>query len=211
MKLTNTLLIVSGFLFALNGYSRHAAVYSYGRISPGLPPQLSLSDVISRPIGMVIPTPYQWHISYPGVLKLSELTRNIHAPNPIAQAHWGQMAHRVTQGDSLYRIAETYYGDVKYWRVIVQENQADLPADNQVKVDQLIYLPIAPTPKNRQKATPPTHLPDYYITNKGDTLYSIAQKITGDGNQYKKILNANRKQLQNPGKLAPGLMLKIRR
>ncbi len=209
MKLTYSLLITLGFLIILSGCPPyHHQARPYRPIAPRPVPikQHSLADATPRSVGTVIPSKDHWHTPLPGVLELSELNRNIHAPSQVPLAHWGQMAHRVTKGDSLYKIATTYYGHAKYWQVIYQTNKADLPTDKQVKVGQLIYLPTYPG----KNPTQPKHLPNYYIVNNGDTLHSIAKKITGDPSQYRKILNANRKQLPNASKLSSGTMLTIK-
>ena len=44
----------------------------------------------------------------------------------------------------------------------------------------------------------------------GDTLWKIAAKIYGDGNQWKKIYEDNRDILTDPNKIYAGQVLKIR-
>ncbi|MHA1565837.1 MAG: LysM peptidoglycan-binding domain-containing protein, partial [Alphaproteobacteria bacterium] len=36
---------------------------------------------------------------------------------------WGNMLHRMRRGDTLYHLARSYYGDAKYWRLILAENR----------------------------------------------------------------------------------------
>lgn len=48
-----------------------------------------------------------------------------------------------------------------------------------------------------------------YVVKKGDTLSSIAKKMYGSENQYRKILNANRKTIKDPNKLRVGQKLII--
>ncbi len=48
-----------------------------------------------------------------------------------------------------------------------------------------------------------------HTVESGDTLWAIAEKYYGDGNQYPKIFGANRDQLDNPDLIHPGQELKI--
>ncbi|MFO0838697.1 MAG: LysM peptidoglycan-binding domain-containing protein [Phycisphaerae bacterium] len=48
-----------------------------------------------------------------------------------------------------------------------------------------------------------------YTVQKGDTLSSIAKKMYGDGNQWKKIYEANRGTVKSPRQLRPGTRLAI--
>jgi nucleoid-associated protein YgaU len=48
-----------------------------------------------------------------------------------------------------------------------------------------------------------------YTVQAGDTLSRIAQRFYGDANQYRRIFDANRDQLQDPDLIKPGQELKI--
>lgn len=48
-----------------------------------------------------------------------------------------------------------------------------------------------------------------YVVVKGDTLWAIAKKYYGSGNQYNKIYNANRDKIKNPNLIYPGQKLVI--
>lgn len=48
-----------------------------------------------------------------------------------------------------------------------------------------------------------------YTVKSGDTLSKIAKEMLGDSNAYMEIFNANRDQLNDPGKIKPGQTLKI--
>ncbi|GAA0245870.1 LysM peptidoglycan-binding domain-containing protein [Rhodanobacter caeni] len=50
---------------------------------------------------------------------------------------------------------------------------------------------------------------DIHAVVAGETLSSIAQQVYGDGGAWERIYAANRDQLTEPDKLAPGQMLKI--
>jgi uncharacterized protein YidB (DUF937 family) len=57
-------------------------------------------------------------------------------------------------------------------------------------------------------ATPPPAAKTYTVAP-GDSLSKIAKKVYGDGNQWKKIFEANRDQIKNPDLIHPGQVLKI--
>jgi uncharacterized protein YidB (DUF937 family) len=48
-----------------------------------------------------------------------------------------------------------------------------------------------------------------YTVAAGDSLSRIAKKLYGNGNQWQKIFDANRDQLENPDLIHPGQILKI--
>jgi nucleoid-associated protein YgaU len=65
------------------------------------------------------------------------------------------------------------------------------------------------------KATPtPTPAPaappdEVYTVVAGDSLSKIAKRVYGDANQWRRIFEANRDQIQNPDLIHPGQKLKI--
>ena len=48
-----------------------------------------------------------------------------------------------------------------------------------------------------------------YTVEAGDSLWAIAQRFYGDGNQWSRIYEANRDQLDNPDTIQPGQVLRI--
>lgn len=44
----------------------------------------------------------------------------------------------------------------------------------------------------------------YYVIEKGDTLWAIAKKFLGSGNRYPEIFEANREVILDPDKIFPG-------
>lgn len=48
-----------------------------------------------------------------------------------------------------------------------------------------------------------------HIVQSGDTLWAIAKKYYGNGNQYSKIVNANKDKIKNPNLIYPGQKLVI--
>ena len=48
-----------------------------------------------------------------------------------------------------------------------------------------------------------------YTVRKGDSLSRIAKEIYGDANEWRKIFEANRDQIEDPDMIEPGQKLKI--
>jgi nucleoid-associated protein YgaU len=48
-----------------------------------------------------------------------------------------------------------------------------------------------------------------YTVRKGDTLSSIAARVYGDANAWRRIFDANRDRLPNPNRITPGVRLRI--
>ena len=70
---------------------------------------------------------------------------------------------------------------------------------SQVKADEL----TAPEP------TPEEEQVEYYIIEKGDTLWAIAEKFLGNGSKYTEIFEANREVIQDPDKIFVGQQIRI--
>ena len=61
-------------------------------------------------------------------------------------------------------------------------------------------------PKPAAPAAPPEQI---YTVVAGDSLSKIAKRLYGDANQWRRIFEANRDQIQNPDLIKPGQKLKI--
>jgi nucleoid-associated protein YgaU len=69
--------------------------------------------------------------------------------------------------------------------------------------------PATPSPTSARAADAPPAAPRTYTVVAGDSLSKIAKKFYGDGNQWKKIFEANRDTVKNPDLIHPGQVLKI--
>ncbi|MBX2849318.1 MAG: peptidoglycan-binding protein LysM [Acidiferrobacterales bacterium] len=49
----------------------------------------------------------------------------------------------------------------------------------------------------------------YYVIEKGDTLWGIAAKTMGNGAKYTEIFEANKEVIQDPDKIFPGQKIRI--
>ena len=50
---------------------------------------------------------------------------------------------------------------------------------------------------------------EYYVIEKGDTLWAIATKYLGSGNRYPEIFEANREVIKDPDLIYPGQKIRI--
>lgn len=80
--------------------------------------------------------------------------------------------------------------------VVTQEPTAAAPVVAVAKKEE-------PAPTVNPKSTG-TH-----VVQPGDTLWAIAKKYYGNGNQYTKIFNANKDKIKNPNLIYPGQQLVI--
>ena len=70
--------------------------------------------------------------------------------------------------------------------------------------------PAAPQPAPPKPTAAPTPAaPRTYTVVAGDSLSKIAKKFYGDGNQWRRIFEANRDTVKNPDLIRPGQVLKI--
>jgi nucleoid-associated protein YgaU len=50
---------------------------------------------------------------------------------------------------------------------------------------------------------------EYYVIQKGDTLWAIAKQHLGNGNKYTEIFDANREVIKDPDLIYPGQKIRI--
>lgn len=94
--------------------------------------------------------------------------------------------YKVAAGESLSLIANKIYGSFDYWPVLARVNNISNP--DLIYVDSEITLPAkteADKLKSEMTATS-------YEVAEGDTLFTIAEKMYGDGSRWVVIDRANR-------------------
>jgi nucleoid-associated protein YgaU len=112
-------------------------------------------------------------------------------PTPGAYYH-------VESGDSLTSIAQRAYGDGSQWQAIYKVNEAEIgPDPNLLQSDQVLFIPL------KQPGTT-------YTVRPGDSLSAIAERFYHNGNQWRKIYEANRETIgPDPNVIRPGTVLTI--
>ena len=173
-----------------------------------VPGKQSLGDAPYRTLASLLP-PH-------GRRRVADAYELAPAPKPkrpgvvlVDRRYWGYMIHRVRSGDSLFLLARQYYGQEQYWKEIVAQNRRAINAQRQIRVGQLLYLPLSPLTKGEQVYRRPGRLPDYYIVAPGDTLSGIAELFLGNKESWKNINRVNSDRLAQPQDLAVGMVLII--
>jgi nucleoid-associated protein YgaU len=115
--------------------------------------------------------------------------------------------HTVAAGETLWQIAETYYGSGYNWVDIAQENELVNPGT--IEEGQVLTIPnvaaktatvLEPDSTSEISITGST-----YTVVKGDNLWNIAVKAYGDG--YKWVEIARENKLDNPDIIHAGNIL----
>jgi nucleoid-associated protein YgaU len=122
-------------------------------------------------------------------------------------------SHKVEKGESLWKIAEKYYGSGYNWIDIAKENK--IANSNRVVVGQELVLPSV-EPKQLTQATVEAAVKTEnaitgatYEVAKGDNLWKIAIRAYGDG--YKWVEIARENKLINPNIIHSGNILVLPR
>ncbi|CAB9502232.1 LysM domain [Seminavis robusta] len=119
--------------------------------------------------------------------------------------------HIVQQGETLYSIAEQYYGAGNLYTLIQEANGLSPENEaNGLSPENVTSLPVGqplniPNASSACPATGRTH-----IVQQGETLYSIAEQYYGAGNLYTLIQEANGLSPENVTSLRVGQSLVIR-
>jgi len=118
--------------------------------------------------------------------------------------------YTVKSGDTLWSIAERFYGSGYKWTEIAKENQLENP--DYITPNQTLNISgITKQTKTQGQSVSPLEKIDegLYTVKKGDYLWNIAVRAYGDGFRWVDIARAN--QLVNPDLIHPGNKLKIPR
>lgn len=130
--------------------------------------------------------------------------------------------YTVQKGDTLWKIAQRYYGSGSYWQKIYQDNSQIIQDPNRIYAGQvlLIYLTantnvVSPTDGQADTAAgTETGVADmdpnatYYTVQDGDNLWKIAVKFYGKGWRWRRILHAN-DSIRDPKYIYKGQVLLI--
>jgi len=121
--------------------------------------------------------------------------------------------HTVNTGESLWLIAEKYYGSGYNWVDIAKENELSRP--DYVTVGEKLVIPavsVRQPQKESGKLASGNKIADVskYTVVKGDNLWEIAVAVYGDGYQWVKIYQANYEKIgSNPGLIFAGTALSL--
>ncbi|GIW74832.1 MAG: hypothetical protein KatS3mg103_1354 [Phycisphaerales bacterium] len=136
--------------------------------------------------------------------------------------------HHVQANESLYRLAERYYGDGNKWRQIARDNADRVGPDGSVRQGVLLRIlnpTRVPGQSQQRPATvagggpagerSPTAQPSRsgggltYTVQPGDTLGEIAQKLLGTVRRQHELVALNRELIEDPDQLRVGMVLRL--
>ncbi len=93
----------------------------------------------------------------------------------------------VVANDSLSKISEKVYGDQKYWPILAKLNNVSRP--------NLLYVGTKLTLPTKEEVMPKTeelgNQETSYKVVEGDTFFTIAEKMYGDGSKWTILFSAN--------------------
>lgn len=127
--------------------------------------------------------------------------------------------HKVQVGDSLASLAQAYYGDSKYAKVLADANPK-LGDPKQLKVGTVVNIPPLPADADAKTASgtsttatksgekPSATGGKTYTVKAGDSFYSIAKSQLGNASRWKELLALNTATVKgDPTALQPGQRL----
>ncbi len=147
------------------------------------------------------------------------------APPPIPPVEQKPATrHSVAEGESLFAIAQKYYGDGTQWTRIRDANPRSVDKDGSVRAGVSLVIPgspkagdapqqspaHAPADKSKRDASPAKPAPTgyaLYTVKPGDTLGEVSQKLLKTSKRAGDIAALNK--LDDPDHLLVGMQLKI--
>lgn len=117
------------------------------------------------------------------------------------------ITYTVQPGDTLSKIAKKYLESASLWRKIYEDNKSVIKNPNIIHVGQKLIINLSGTATAvSTTATVPTSA-NTYVVQPGDNMWKIARKVYGQGYAWRKIFDANRNVIANPGILHVGQVL----
>lgn len=134
-------------------------------------------------------------------------------PEPPAET-WPQQ-HELQEGETLYEIALLYYGSGREVSRILDANPK-IKNPRRIRPGLSITLPDPSLEPVKFKPAPPSTAPQNadsprtYDVRKGDSFYTIAKHLYGDGRRWNAIYELNRALVKdNPKRLREGMTIKL--
>jgi nucleoid-associated protein YgaU len=137
---------------------------------------------------------------------------------PAAPAAPAAGTYVVQGGDTLSGIAARLLGDPGRYREIFEANRGVIRNPSVIHPGTVLRIPgqdgapaptptpVAPVVSHPEPTAGGTSL--YYV-GPGDSLSRIAARLTGDGNRWRELYEANRDQVSNPSTIRVGTPLKL--
>jgi nucleoid-associated protein YgaU len=145
----------------------------------------------------VVPDPL---LLRPGTLLQLPTVRLRRADEPVTSrpARESFMRYRVRAGDSLGLLARRYLGSASRWQEIHRVNRQRISHPNWIYPGQVLLIPQQFEPARMR-----------YVVRSGDSLWVIAIKSGGVGQDWRAWYDANRDSVMDPHWIWPGQPLRI--
>lgn len=91
----------------------------------------------------------------------------------------------VRKGDNLWKISEEEYGDGRHHQLIFEANRDKLRSPDALAEGMELTIPPRPGQASSDENV------ERYTVKRNDTLWSLAQRYYDDGNQWRRIAEAN--------------------
>ncbi len=133
------------------------------------------------------------------------LARKNHTPSTSVRT----VPYTIKDDDSLWTIAEDWFGDASRWNLIAKANPLIDP--DRLKLGQVIRLPATDSVRRPVKRSPKRPVgANVYTVKSGDSLARIARIHYGDESKWSYIYEANRSTIgPDPARLKIGMSLRI--
>ncbi len=125
--------------------------------------------------------------------------------------------HEVKSGESLFRIAERYYGNGHLWRKLAERNRGVVGAEGGVGIGAVLTIPskaelTGEAGGSARVAVAPTTVPEEktYVVKAGDTLSEISLKLLGTTKRMDELIAMNRDQIRDADDIRVGMKLRYR-
>ena len=146
--------------------------------------------------------------------------------NRTAGAGQASVTHTVADGETLWAIAERYYGDGAHYRRIEEANAGRMGKGGALYVGAKLVIPGAteqPAKQPSRQASPtkrdePTRnaftpkkadSPRYHVVRKGETLGDIARNELGSAKRWPEIVKLNTDTIRDPDNVPAGVRLRL--
>lgn len=110
------------------------------------------------------------------------------------------VSYVIQRGDTLWKLAARFFGSGRYWQRIFQVNMDILRNPNRLRIGQVITIFL--NSADDLPAQPDTEVTgNTYMVQPGDSLWRIASRVYGQGRLWRRIFEANRHVIADPGRI----------
>jgi nucleoid-associated protein YgaU len=146
------------------------------------------------------------------------------ASQPSTQVAGAEVIHVVAENETLWAIAERYYGDGALYRRIEEANQGRLGKGGALYVGAKLVIPgatpaktgatakrapvSAEAPKKKGEPVKPAG-ERFHVVKKGETLGDIAREHLGSAKRWPEIVSLNKSVIRDPDNVPAGVRIRL--